>query len=59
MTTDEAQLKLIDVFGKVAGLLGKLPGDAERKRVVAAIICLFDDDHTVACEVVKAYAVKR
>jgi hypothetical protein len=37
-----ADTSLIVVFGKIAALLGSLPDDATRRRVIEAIQCLLE-----------------
>lgn len=42
MTEAERSLPLIKVFGKVAAILGSLPDNAARMRVVKALLCLLE-----------------
>lgn len=54
--TTETTAALCAAFGKVAEALAALENDEQRKRVIAAVICLFDDDHGFALSVVDQYA---
>lgn len=40
--TDEGQ-GLIDAFTRIVKLLGKLPDNDARRRVIAAVVCIYDD----------------
>lgn len=43
MALETEPLPLIEAFTRVAKILGKLPDDDTRRRVLAAVICLIDD----------------
>lgn len=56
MTTKDDTAALCKAFVFVAEALGALETDEQRKRVMAAVMCLFADDHSIARSVVKEYS---